>query len=412
MQEVVCFNCGRLVHISPDAELCSVCGERLRELLHPVHASKYFYDRAAKLAAGDQVLPALQEIDRGLAYQPSSELRLLGAILAKRMGDFEQMRQHVAGIPVDDILRPEGEWLLCSHQIRQRELRKASKMPGGERPGAFFTDDSDLPYAMQPVPSAATKLAPRAAGPRLGYGLALACLLLVVIGGSALVARNPAWVTSLFWSDGSPELPTDSANALDPTVNPAVNPAVLPVQEQAVNAGAPNGTPTEAPAPTLIAPPAVPENVVRVIDDPTATPAAVAASTPSTIVGLTDAQPFDLAGYLQQLGQNDLAQLEVSAFLQGAVLTLEGIVPSFEARQGLVELAESAPGATSVNAVGLLVRLPATYTVQPGDTLWDITYRLYGDMTKMQAVVEANQDILPSPEALSVGMALKLPPIE
>ena len=98
--------------------------------------------------------------------------------------------------------------------------------------------------------------------------------------------------------------------------------------------------------------------------------------------------------------------------MQGATLTLEGIAPSFEARQGLVELAKSAPGAASVNAVGLIVRLPATYTVQAGDTLWDITYRPYGDMTRMQDLVEANQDILPSPEALSVGMALKLPQVE
>ena len=220
-------------------------------MLHPVHASKYFYDRAAKLAAADQVLPALQEIDRGLTYQPSSELRLLGAILSKRIGDFEQMRHHVAGIPVDDILRPEGEWLLRSHQIRQRELREASKIPGGERPGAFFTDDSDLPYAMQQAPSAATKPSPRSAGPRLGYGLALACLLIVAIGGSALVARNPTWITALFWSDGSTELPADSANALDPTVNPVI----LPVQDQVVD--------TDAPDPTLTPTPDVPENVVQ-----------------------------------------------------------------------------------------------------------------------------------------------------
>jgi LysM repeat protein len=403
MQEVVCFNCGRLVHISPDAELCSVCGERLRELLHPVHASKYFYDRAAKLAAGDQVLPALQEIDRGLTYQASSELRLLGAILSKRIGDFEQMRHHVAGIPVDDILRPEGEWLLRSHQTRQRELREANKMTGGERSGAFFTDERDLPYAMQPASSAAINASSKVAGPRLGYGLALACLLLVAIGGSALVARNPVWLTSLFWSGGSTELPADSANALDPAVNPAINPVVLPVQDQTAAPGAP----TQTLDPTVTPTSDVPANIVQVIIA-TATPAAVAASTPT----LNDNQPFDLASYLQQLGRNDLAQIDASASLQGAVLTLEGIVPSFEARQGLVELAQSAPGATSVNAIGLIVRLPATYTVQAGDTLWDITYRLYGDMTKMQAVVEANQDILPSPEALSVGMTLKLPPFE
>ncbi|MCB0126333.1 MAG: hypothetical protein KDE58_28945, partial [Caldilineaceae bacterium] len=128
MQEVVCFNCGRIVHISPDAELCSVCGENLRELIHPAYASRYFYDRAANLVAGSDLLQALREVDRGLNYQASSELRLLGAILSQQMGDFEQMRRHVAAVPVDDVLRSEAEWLLRSHQERKRDERTARRI--------------------------------------------------------------------------------------------------------------------------------------------------------------------------------------------------------------------------------------------------------------------------------------------
>ena len=39
-------------------------------------------------------------------------------------------------------------------------------------------------------------------------------------------------------------------------------------------------------------------------------------------------------------------------------------------RAALIEFAQSVAGTTEVNAIGLQVRTPATYTVQTGDTLW------------------------------------------
>src|SRR5436189_5724213 len=101
MYEVTCFHCLRIVHITPDDQHCSVCGEDLKHLIPPAFASKYFYDRAAHMASEGRLQAALDEVERGLDYRISSELHLLGGILAKRMGDFDLMRQHVAAIPLE-----------------------------------------------------------------------------------------------------------------------------------------------------------------------------------------------------------------------------------------------------------------------------------------------------------------------
>src|SRR5689334_12631302 len=127
MYEVTCFRCLRIVHITPDNERCSVCNEDLKQLIPPAFAARYFYDRAAHFAGEGQLQTAVAEVERVLAYRESSELHLLGGILAKRLGDFDLMRQHVAAIPLDDVLRQEAEWLLRSHQTRQRNLRQADK---------------------------------------------------------------------------------------------------------------------------------------------------------------------------------------------------------------------------------------------------------------------------------------------
>lgn len=388
MQEVVCYNCGRIVHISPDTELCSVCGENLRELLHPVHASKYFYDRAAKLAAGDQVLPALEEIDRGLRYQPSSELRLLGAILSKRLGDFAQMRYHVAAIPVDDVLRPEGEWLLRSHQHHQRELREATKSGQITRTRAMITE-AEMPYAIQPTQTVRG---------RLPTGVALASVFLVILLGGA-------WFFNVFplgqIQPGSQDETADS--------NPLVTPVQQPAPSQPTNTPLPAAEATLVLTPTATITPNVPPNVANA--EITATPNEIAANGMTGTVGFDAGQSLDLQGYLQQQNRPDLAQLAVTATQQAGVLTLIGTAPSFELRQALLEVAKTLPGVTEVNGINLLLRPADNYVVQPGDTLWDISYRLYGD-NKIAAILAANRDILPSPELLDVGMVLKVPPIE
>ncbi|MEJ5250150.1 MAG: hypothetical protein WHS90_20480, partial [Caldilinea sp.] len=146
MLAVTCFQCGHTVEISPDADRCALCGANLRRLIDVRSASRYFYTRAAELSARGDVGAALYEVRRGLAYQPTSELHLLGAILCKRMGRLDEMRRHVAAIPVDDVLRGEAEWLLRSSQARRRVA--AGARAEEESP---LSDDELLPLSMDEV---------------------------------------------------------------------------------------------------------------------------------------------------------------------------------------------------------------------------------------------------------------------
>ena len=50
-----------------------------------------------------------------------------------------------------------------------------------------------------------------------------------------------------------------------------------------------------------------------------------------------------------------------------------------------------------------------TYTVQEGDVLSEIASRLLGSSRKYLVIYENNRDILKSPDALRVGMKLKIP---
>ena len=127
MQEVTCPQCANIVHITPDSPLCNICGTDLDELVSPEFAAGYFYKRASDMATAGRKQQALTEVNRGLTYNDTSDLRLLGAILANQLGDFGQMRNHVAAIPVDDALREEGEWMLRSHQAKRRAQRTSSK---------------------------------------------------------------------------------------------------------------------------------------------------------------------------------------------------------------------------------------------------------------------------------------------
>lgn len=398
MQEVVCFNCGRIVHISPDAELCSVCGENLRELIHPAYASKYFYDRAAAMAAGSDLLQALREIDRGLVYKTSSELRLLGAILSQRIGDFEQMRSHLAAVPVDDILRPEAEWLLRSHQRRQREQRAATRdgrsptadalplLDEGETAPPPFDDEVMLPLVPTRQPAVSASHRPTSSPRRPWLVVSLLLILGLVVG--SFLWSNDAVRALLPWS-------TAEQLAGEPADQEIVNPVTVPL----------TSTPA-APVlqPTVTASNLVPNDLVQVTPEP------LAESTVGALL-VNPLQPFDLASYLSENSRSDLAALGVVASSQDGTVLLDGIVPAHRARQDLIELMEQAPGVTRVSGANILVRLPATYTVQAGDTLWAISDYFYGE-DRIAEIIAANRAVLPSSNLLTIGMELALPPLE
>lgn len=50
------------------------------------------------------------------------------------------------------------------------------------------------------------------------------------------------------------------------------------------------------------------------------------------------------------------------------------------------------------------------YVVQPGDTLWSIAQRLYGDGKLWKVIYEANRDRIPAVSEMKVGTELRIPP--
>lgn len=55
------------------------------------------------------------------------------------------------------------------------------------------------------------------------------------------------------------------------------------------------------------------------------------------------------------------------------------------------------------------VKAPATYTVVPGDCLWNISQKLYGTGTRWEEIFEANREIIRSPQWIYIGQVLTIP---
>lgn len=379
MLAVTCFQCGHTVEISPDADRCALCGANLRRLIDVRSASRYFYTRAAELSARGDVGAALHEVRRGLAYQPTSELHLLGAILCKRMGRLDEMRRHVAAIPVDDVLRGEAEWLLRSSQARRRVAAGARA-----EEESLFSDDELLPLSMDEVRPTSHSVQRRSGTRTAAFIVGLAAVGVV---GWGFWQASPDWAARL---------------GFQPT----------PTLQTSIGADGAQGAPAQqiAPPETLQETPA-PENFPTPFVSPylaDAVPEPLAAASPEALLA---GAAFDLKTILIEAQRPELAET-VTGRLEGGRLVLEGTAPSVEEREALVALLERLPTVEEVSAVNVRVRPPATYTVQEGDTLWDISMKLYGTPARVQALFEANRDVLPSPDALRVGMVLKTPPME
>jgi len=402
MLEVTCFHCGQVVQISPDAERCSVCGMNLRKFIGREQASGYFYDRAATMAGANNVLGGFQEVQRGLSYVTTSELNLLGAILCKRLGRLEEMRHYVAAIPVDDPLRGEGEWLLRSNQARQRavpEVKKGDKAPISI---PVIPDRDALPTVLDEVTPSQNHPKGVKKGNALQPVLWLALFAILAVGGwyfwqnppeGLLTAQPGAAVDSSAAPPGSsgPDLGAD-------TPTPSPTSAGLPAAGVTPPADGALTLPTPTIAPDLALGTSTAEAIVAVGDQPA--------------VDATDLTKLDWPAFLRQRGRADLVDLPVTVRAVGSTLVFEGVVELAEERATIGFEAKQVPGVAEVSVVNVKLRLPATYTVRPGDSLWAISVRIYGNAEQIEELYAANQDQMASANALTVGMVLKVPPVE
>lgn len=408
--------------IAPDNHLCPQCGEDLQHLLLPQTVADHFQARAHDFSERGEFGAALVEAERGLTYADSSELRLLAAILAKQVGRHDRMRHHVSAIPVDDSLRGEAEWLLRSHQDRERALQEVVRHTQSQQgtglstnptAGAAFLEELLGSSASQPI-----KPNKRNQGQLVASGALIAVAVVIVvaswwwIGPGALPrqeASSPSSSEQALLGDGDA---AGQGSTLTASATSVAAPS-MPTTSAPPTAIQPTATSAEAVAtavillPTPTPSPAIPDNLVQA---ETETPE-LADSNPNRAVVIVSANGFDLQQYLRELGYTQLAELKIDARIQGQTLVLTGFVHLDAQRRELIEIARSVPGVRDVNSVDLLLRPLPTYVVQQGDTLWSVVYKIYGSADRLDEFAAHNRDILPSPDALAPGMELKVLPV-
>ncbi len=417
---LACPECGAPVEVTPSFANCPACDANVASYYTPAEMTRTIYHRALEHYSMGNEVAALEGIDQGITLLEAPELHLLAALIYRKRGEFKEMREHVAAIPADDILRSEGEWLLRSHQeqlqlgrreeARRRGRTKGTQLAVGKASRQFSTEYYPAPLDKKQV---ATKGAAKVRRSRLPWAIPFAALLLVIIflsrgsGDSLLTALQqlrtiPAEFNSVYSSFTRDEPAAvsgvDQESATDSQFSAA-----------AVDAPAPETSTAAAPTPTTL-PTAEPTKSPP-------TPAATASASPdvaATIVAAARVQSFDLTTFLNEQDRTDLAALPIQAtWAQGAPpgeLVLLGTVTMTSVQTELLELAAEIEGVTSINSSGLEVVLPETYTVRAGENLRHIALRLYGDQDRWTEIYEANRDLVgDDPNNLWVGLSLTIP---
>ncbi len=403
--QVTCFRCGSVVDITPSSTLCSQCNANLESLITPLDRARELYQKAASLALEEKHLAALETIQHGLAQADTSELHLLAALIHQKLGQFDQMRRHVAAIPVDDALRKEGEWLLRSHQASQRAARERQKQrPTMRRPGAYADELYTFPGPDEELPRL-----PRPKGSPLRWAVPALVLFLVALavwrGPGQLLADGVALLSPIQSLVQGGE--QDTAQRPSPATSPeeATSEQITAEEGEEETSGEPASPqrPTATPIPTVTPP-------VDMAQEP-ASGEAVASRDPAVVVSAAtaEAKAFDLAAYLTQAERPDLARFDIQARRDGSQLILDGTVPFAVHRREIIDLARAIPGVEVVDAINLRVRLPDTYTLQEGDTLWTVAEALYGDGGRWEELYQANVDVIPDPSLVAPGTVISVP---
>jgi nucleoid-associated protein YgaU len=382
------------------------------------------YHRALEHYSMGNEVAALEGIDQGISLLEAPELHLLAALIYRKRGDFKEMREHVAAIPADDILRSEGEWLLRSHQEqlqlgRREEARKRGRAKGtqlavGKASRQFSTEYYPAPLDKKQVAKKGTFKIRRN---RLPWAIPIAAALLAVIffsrgSGDSLqtVLRQlrtiPAELSSFYSSFTRDEPAVETAADDGPDTGSQINAAATAnTPTPQISSAAPQA-PTSLPTPQPTQSP------------PTPTAASSAApDVRATIIAAARVQSYDLNTFFNDLDRPDLADLGIQAsWAPGAPpgeLIVQGTVTMTSIQIELLGLMVEIEGVTSIDHSGLAVELPETYLVRAGENLRHIALRLFGDADRWTEIYDANQDLIgEDPNNLWVGLSLTVPQAE
>ena len=417
---LACPDCGAPVEVTPSFANCPACDANVASHYTPAEMTRTIYHRALEHYSMGNEVAALEGIDQGISLLEAPELHLLAALIYRKRGEFKEMREHVAAIPADDILRSEGEWLLRSHQeqlqlgrreeARRRGRAKGTQLAVGKASRQFSTEYYPAPLDKKQV---AKQGASKVRRNRLPWAIPIAAVLLAVIffsrgqGDTLLTAlrqlRTIPGELNAVYSSFTRNEPAPATSADEPDTGSQISAAstVSTPTPETSSVALPTSTTAPTPEPT----------------QPPPTPTAATSASPdvkATIIAAARVQSFDLATFLNELERPELAALGIQAtWAPGAPpgeLVLEGTVTYTAVQLELLELAAGIEGVTSIDHSGLEVDLPETYIVRVGENLRHIALRLYGDMDRWTEIYEANQDLVgEDPNNLWVGLSLTIP---
>jgi nucleoid-associated protein YgaU len=117
---------------------------------------------------------------------------------------------------------------------------------------------------------------------------------------------------------------------------------------------------------------------------------------------------------LKYIASQNLPTDKLSVTFDGAsaTVTVSGLVPDQATREKIVLCSGNVKSVEHVNDQ-MTVASPAAearyYTVKSGDTLSKISREMYGDANRYEAIFEANQPMLSSPDKIYPGQKLRIP---
>lgn len=449
--QITCSTCGSDVDAQPPAYRCPQCNAELEAQLEVQNVqafdvqdtTAYHYRQAADLAMQGETEAALRTIDKALAHKDASQLHLLAALIHRRRKEFDQMRGHVAAIPMDDVLRPEGEWLLREHQRRLQVARSQSAqsqpqsgwrrwLPSMQRLRPRGRDEHPSSPPRSSISRSPLSRSLRELYPLDAVARRRPAAWLVALTAFAAILALVWWQSDQLagaiggWSQGLPSVaerlpqPTSTIAASPTGARPVT--ATAPAEQQSASTVATSSLPADSP-PTdteTATPPPAPSSTPAAVTFLTAELTAIAGSpeplaargTDDAVLALAAEVRFPLDIYFQLLRRPDLGELPVRAARAEGTLRLIGSVSTHQQRSELVELAANIPGVERVDGRELIIRLPDSYRVQEGETLWIIADKLYGDGARWEDLYAANAAALGEDPVLQEGQELTVPPLE
>ena len=134
--------------------------------------------------------------------------------------------------------------------------------------------------------------------------------------------------------------------------------------------------------------------------------------TPAANTPAADPEPLKASALLNHVKQLGLSFQKLTMKTKGDTVTLEGQVSQQEDAEKIALAVGNVEGVIVVDNQ-LVVDNPqpeATYhTVESGDTLSEISKKVYGDPMKYGVIFEANKPMLKSPDLIYPGQVLRIP---